>query len=192
MEKGKIREEYLGLSREELLDKAYELGFNFEKYSFSCSQSVVAALHRLLEIDDVVVKVSMPLSGGTAEQFMGTCGSLSGGLVVLAYFFGRPVDKMSATERNIGVSKPLFASLRITKLLVDKYVEQYGTILCPHIQRKLFGRTWWLRDTAELQKFEALGGHSAPDKCAHVAGTGARWTLEVLFDKGVLDIPAAS
>jgi hypothetical protein len=192
LEKGKIREEYRGLSRDELLDKAYELGFNYEKYSFSCSQSVVAALYRLIEIDDVLVKVSMPLSGGTAEQFMGTCGSLSGGLMVLSYFIGRPVEKMSDTERNIGVSKPLFASLRTTKLLVDKYVEQYGTILCPHIQRKIFGRTWWLRDVEEMQKFESLGGHSAPDKCAHIAGTGARWVLEILLDKGMLDFPAAA
>lgn len=31
MTKAKVREKYRGLSRQELLDKAYELGFNFEK-----------------------------------------------------------------------------------------------------------------------------------------------------------------
>ena len=31
MVKAKVREKYRGLSRQELLDKAYELGFNFEK-----------------------------------------------------------------------------------------------------------------------------------------------------------------
>ena len=49
MIKAKVREKYRGLSRQELLDKAYELGFNFEKNSFSCSQSVVAAIHELLD-----------------------------------------------------------------------------------------------------------------------------------------------
>lgn len=31
MTKAKVREKYRGLSRQELLDKAYELAFNFEK-----------------------------------------------------------------------------------------------------------------------------------------------------------------
>jgi hypothetical protein len=56
------------LSREELLDKAYELWFNFEKYNYSCSQSVVATMHRLLEIDDSLVRAATALSGGTANQ----------------------------------------------------------------------------------------------------------------------------
>ena len=77
MTKAKVREKYQGLSPQELLDKAYELGFNFEKNSYSCSQSTVAAIHELLDIDDVVVKVATSLSGGSAEQFSGTCGVLS-------------------------------------------------------------------------------------------------------------------
>jgi C_GCAxxG_C_C family probable redox protein len=188
MIKAKVREKYRGLSRQELLDKAYELGFNFEKNSYSCSQSVVAAIHELLEMDDVVVKVATSLSGGTAEQFSGTCGPLSGGLMVLGYFFGRPVEKLSYQERIQDNVDALLVSLPITQLLADKFVETYGTIICPYIQRQLFGRTWWLRDPDDLQKFEAAGGHSAPDKCCHVTGTGARWVMEILLDKGAVEL----
>ena len=39
----KITQAYVGLSREALLDKANELGYNFTKNSGSCSQSTVAA-----------------------------------------------------------------------------------------------------------------------------------------------------
>jgi len=188
MEQAKLREKYRNLSREALPEAAYDLGFNFEKYNFSCSQSTVAALHELLEIDDAVVKVAMPLSGGTAEQFLGTCGALSGGLMVLSYYFGRTPDKMSYKETAKEGIKDLFASMPVTKMLADKFVEEYGTILCPHIHRQLFGRTYWLRDQQELEKFEKAGGHSAPDKCCSVAGKGARWTLEILMDTGALKV----
>jgi C_GCAxxG_C_C family probable redox protein len=188
MVKAKVREEYRGLSRQELLDKAYELGFNFEKNSFSCSQSTVAAIHELLEIDDVVVRVATSLSGGTAEQFSGTCGALSGGLIALAYFFGRPVEKLSYQERIQDNVDALFATFPAPQLLADKFVKQYGTILCPHIHRQLFGRTWWLLDPDELEKFEKAGGHSAPDKCSHVVGAAARWTMEIMFDEGAVEL----
>jgi len=188
MTKTKVRAKYRGLSRQELIDKAYELGFNFEKNNYSCSQSTVAAIHELLDVDDVVVKVATSLSGGTAEQFSGTCGALSGGVVVLAYFFGRPVDKLSPQERKQTNVDALFASFPAPQSLADRFWKEYGTILCPHIQRQLFGRTWWLLDPDDLDKFEKAGGHSDPDKCCHIVGTAARWVMEILLDKGAVEL----
>ena len=188
MAKAKVREKYRGLSRQELLDKAYELGFNFEKNNYSCSQSTVAAIHELLDIDDVVVKVATSLSGGTAEQFSGTCGSLIGALMVLGYFFGRPVEKISPYERKQSNLDALFATFPGPQALADRYWKEYGTILCPHIHRQLFGRTWWLLDIDEFNKFEKAGGHSDPDKCCHVTGNGARWVMEILLDKGTVEL----
>ena len=85
MIKVKIRDKYRGFSHQELLDKAYELGSNFEKYSIGCSQCTVAAIHELLDIEGVVVRVASSLAGGTAMQFVGTCGALSGGVMILDY-----------------------------------------------------------------------------------------------------------
>ena len=65
---------------------------------------------------------------------------------------------------------------------VDKFWKQYGTILCPHIQMQLFGRTCWLADPDDFAKFEEAGGHSAPDKCCNVVGTAARWVTEILVN----------
>jgi len=188
MAKAKVREKYRGLSRQELMDKAYELAVDFEKNNFCCSQAPVAAIHELLEIDDVVVKVSTSLSGGTAEQFTGTCGPLVGGLMVLGYFFGRPVEKLSFTERKQSNVDALFETFPAPQALAEKYWQEYGTILCPHIQRKLFGRTWWLLDADDLAKFEEAGGHSDPSKCCHVIGTAARWVMEILLDKGAVEV----
>ena len=118
MTKAKVREKYRGLSPQELIDKAYELGFNFENKSFSCSQSGIAALHELLDIDDTLVKAATCLSGGTAEQFMGSCGALVGGLMVIGSLIGRPVEKMSYEKEIKSNVDALFASETSTRVTV--------------------------------------------------------------------------
>ena len=186
MTKARIREEHKGLSYQELLEKAYELGFNYEKNSWSCCQCTVAALHEILEIDDVVVKVASTSAGGQASQGVGTCGGLIGGTIALDYFFGRPVENMSYKEWKKTNTDMVMEATAVAKLLYDKYVEEYGTIICPHIQRRIFGRTWWLQDPSDFVKFEEAGGHSDPDKCCHVVGLSAKRVIEMLLEKGVL------
>ena len=84
----KATEKYRGLSRQQLLDKAQELGANYEKYSTSCSQCTVAALHDILGFDDSLVRASNSSCAGQAAQVTGTCGGLIGGTFVLDYYFG--------------------------------------------------------------------------------------------------------
>ena len=188
MAEAKVREKYRGLSRQELLDKVYELGSDFEKNSGSCSQSTVAALHELLDIDDVLVKASTSLCGGSAEQFLGTCGTLSGGIMVLDYFFGRPVEKMSYQERIQANIDALHSAFETPLLLADKFVNGYGVIICAQIQRQLFGRFFYLLDPDEREKFVEAGGTSDPDKCRRVVGNAARWVIEILLDKGAIKL----
>jgi C_GCAxxG_C_C family probable redox protein len=183
----RLNEKYRGYSRQELLDKAYEVGFGFEKNSQSCSQSTVAAIHELVDMDDVVVRVASSLAGGSAVQFLGTCGGLSGGVIALDYFFGRPVEKMSwqeGKEENVKALNPGFANGRS---LASKFVDEYGTFICAHIHRKLYGRIFCVTDPDEAAKFEALGAHSNPEKsCCTVVGKAARWVMEILLDKGAI------
>ena len=186
--KAKVREKYQGLSRPQLLDKVYELGVNYEKYSTSCSQCTVAALHDILGFDDSLVRAANSSCAGQAAQIVGTCGGLIGGTFVLDYYFGRPADKLSdkeVIEENLDI---LRNAIGIAKLLYDRYIEEYGTVICPHIQVQLFGRHFYLWDPDELERFEAAGGHSAPKKCVNVVGNAARWTLEILIDKGAVEL----
>jgi hypothetical protein len=184
----KVRKKYQGLSRRTLLDKAYELGVNYEKCSMSCSQCTVAALHDILGFDACLVKAANSSCAGQAAQVAGTCGGLIGGTLVLDYYFGRPIEKISDKEfiqENVDV---LLNAMGIAKLLFDKYVEEYGTIICPHIQSQLFGRHFYLWDTEELEKFEEAGGHSDPEKCVNIVGNAARWTLEILIDQSAVEL----
>ena len=181
-----VRQQYKALSPQELKEEAYNLGFRFENNCGSCCQCTVAAIHRLLDIDDVVVKVACSSAGGHCATVIGTCGCLIGGTMILDYFFARPVEKMSPQKGepcNIEIHRD---ALQIAHLLYDKFVKEYGTIICPHIQEQLFGRHYYFLDEDDIVKFDAAGGHSAPDKCSHIVGTAARWTMEILLDKGVV------
>ena len=181
MIKMKPREKYRDMSPQELVEKAYELALKCDQYSHSCCQCTVAAFHEILGFEDVVVRISSSCAGGQGGQAVGTCGALIGGTIVLDYFFGRPVEQISYTE----VVNPPWEAMKIAKLLYDKCIEEYGTIICPHIQVRLFGRHYYFPDPDDMDKFERAGGHL--DKCPRVAGNAARWTMEILLDKGAVE-----
>jgi C_GCAxxG_C_C family probable redox protein len=186
--KAKLREKYRGLSPQELQDKAYQLGFDFEKNAQSCSQSVVAAFHELFKMDDAVVRVATSSCGGQAVQAQGTCGALIGGTMVLDYFFGRPVENVSHEELIKDDLRALVGSLKIARLLYERYVKEYGVILCAPLQVQLYGRTYYLADRDELKKFNEAGAHSDPQvSCCRVAGNAARWVMEILQEQDAIE-----
>ncbi len=174
---------YRGLSRQQLLEKTYDLGVHFEKYSGSCSQSTVAALREILGFEDVVVKIATSSCGGQAGFSTGTCGGVVGGTMVLDYYLGRPADLVSATQTIPQGQGTLAYAMEAARLLCEKFVCQYGSIRCPGIQEKIFGRSYNLLDPADWQSFIDAGAHSDPAKCMSVVGNAARWTLEILIEE---------
>lgn len=189
----KLKEEYRGLSRQELLDRTYEKAFNYEMYSHSCSQCTVAALHDILGFEDVIVKVANSSSGCQASHFMGTCGGVAGGTMVLDYFFGRPAETLSDSEFSEEREEALMNATQTVKLLYFKYIDEYGTTLCPSLQVKLYGRVFYFADEDDRRKFGEAGGHDDTRKtgkpsCCHLVGNAAKWTMEILLDKGVIEL----
>ncbi len=184
----KVKEKYQDLTRDQLLEKVYQLGAGYESNSYSCSQSAVAALHEVIGFDDVIVKVSSSLAAGTATQVSGTCGALAGGIIVLDYFFGRPVERLSSEVLIPDNIMAIQSALEAPKELVQKYISKYGTINCSGIMTKKFGRPYYLNDPDEFTKFEEAGGHSDPEKCADMVGQAASWAMEILLDKGAIEL----
>jgi len=182
MSRARVREQYQGLSRTELLDKAHELGYGFTRNAHSCSQSAVAALHTLFEMDDLAVKLASSLSGGSAGQYLGTCGALAGGIIALDYYFGRPVTQMSAEEAIPANLEALKPASKYPKLLADKFINKYGTIICPQLQRRFFGRTFYNTDPDESRKNLEAQEQCAPNNCYGAVGDVARWVTEILLD----------
>jgi len=188
-----VRPEYRGLSRQELLDKVYDKGVNYERYSHSCSQSTVAALHDILGFEGVLVKAATSSSGGQASHFIGTCGGLIGGAMVLDSYFGRPAETLSDKDFSSERDEALRKASQTVKLLYYKYVKEYGTTMCPSLQVQLYGRTFYLADPDDYRKFEEAGGHDDPRitgklSCCHLVGNAAKWVMEILLDKRVVEI----
>lgn len=185
-----VTEKYRNLSKQQLLEKASELGVSFEKYSGSCSQCTAAALQEILGFEDVVVRVATSSCGGQAGFSMGACGGVVGGTIVLDYFLGRPAAMVSATQTSPESMEALGNAMEASRLLGDKFVRKYGSILCPKIQIEIYGRSFNLQDPVDWQAFEDAGAHSDPSKCMSVVGNAARWTLETLIEKRVITLQA--
>ena len=178
----KIVEKYRGLSRPQLLEKVNELGVNFEKYSGSCSQCTVAALREILGFEDIIVKVATSSCGGQAGFSTGACGGIIGATIVLDYYLGRPADMVSAEQSIAQGMTALSAAMQASQSFCNKFIRQYGSILCPQVQAYIYGRSFNLQDPADWKAFEAAGAHSDPTKCMRVVGNSARWALETLFE----------
>jgi hypothetical protein len=72
--------------------------------------------------------------------------------------------------------------------LCKRFIREYGSILCPQIQSRIFGRSFNLQDPADWKAFEEAGAHTDPSKCMSIVGNAARWTLEILIEKGVVTV----
>jgi hypothetical protein len=179
---------YRNLSRPQLLEKAGELGVNFEKYSGSCSQCTAAALREILGFEDVVVRVATSSCGGQAGFSIGACGGIVGGTIVLDYYLGRPAAMVSATHVIPQGMAELSRAMEAAKSFCEKFIRHYDSILCPRVQAKLYGRSFNLQDPADWKAFEEAGGHSDPTKCMSVVGNAARWTLETLIEMRVVTL----
>jgi C_GCAxxG_C_C family probable redox protein len=187
----RVREKYRGLSQLQLLEKAYDLGVRFEKYSGSCSQCTVAALQEILGFDDIIVKVASSSCGGQAGLSTGACGGVIGGTIVLDYYLGRPADLVSAIQEIPQGKAVLSRAMEAARSLCEKFIRHYGSILCPQLQEKVFGRSFNLQDPADWQAFLDAGGHTDPTKCMSVVGNAARWTLETLIENEIVSIEQA-
>jgi C_GCAxxG_C_C family probable redox protein len=182
----KLPEKYCTLSQEELLQKAYDLGVAFEKYSGSCSQCTVAALQEILGFEDIIVKIATSSCGGQAGLSTAACGGVIGGTIVLDYYLGRPANMLSATKEIPQGMEPFSRAMEATQRFCNKFIDHYESILCPQVQEKVFGRSFKHQDPADWQAFMDAGAHTDETKCMRVVGNAARWTLETLIEKQVV------
>jgi C_GCAxxG_C_C family probable redox protein len=163
-------------------EKAYELGKEYEKKYMGCSQCSIAALQDALGIrNDDVFKATTALAGGGCGAVDGSCGAYIGSIMVLGSLLGRERDKFGDFESIAPNSRVM----RLARKFRDKYIQEYGSVVCRNIQTKVLGRPYYLIDPDEWQKLEAAGGHS--DKgCPEVVGKAARWMAEIILEEKLL------
>lgn len=162
-------------AQQKILERVYNLAFQYEAKRGSCPQCVLAALKETLGVgDETIFQASQGLTGGTSLSSKGTCGALAGGMIAISTRVGRTYQEFTEGQKKRLVFK-------YTKLLYDTFIEEYGSPLCCDVQTKLFGRSFNLLDKQEYEAFEAAGAHV--DKCPRVAGNAAKWTAEIILNE---------
>jgi C_GCAxxG_C_C family probable redox protein len=166
------------MNKQQVLEKAYKLGFEGERNVRGCAQCAIAAVQDATEIrNDFVYKSASGLAGGAGECTDGLCGGYSGGIIAMSMFFGRTREE-EATRKG---RKDKYVSFRMGAALHDKFMEKYGTAICAGIHKKIFGRSFDLRDDEQKQAFRDAGAHEREDGCCAVVGDGARWATELIL-----------
>ena len=84
--------------------------------------------------------------------------------------YRRKPDEPRASSKN-------YDNFALSKKLHDRYIEEYGTVICHSIHRKLYGRPFSIADPDEKRKFEEAGAHDWG--CTSVCGNAAKWTVEI-------------
>jgi len=162
-------------SKNKLIKKAFELGKNYETLYRGCSQCTLGALQDTFDKkQDPVFKASTGLSGGIGLMGSSACGSYSGGALFMSQLVGR--DREHFTTGSSSQS----GIFDMIKLLHQKFIAEYNTVLCHGVQNKIFGCSFDLHNKDERENFDEMGAHR--DKCPYVVGKGAAWTAEIILD----------
>ncbi len=165
--------------KEGAVKKADELGKEYEKTYRGCGQCVIAALQDALEIrNDDIFKAATGLAGGIGLTGDSGCGAYTGAVLLLGSVVGR--------ERNDFSDKGgvRFKTHQLVRKFREKFIQEYGSVVCRDIQNKILGRYYYLADPQEYEKFHNAGAHDI--HCPEVVGKAAKWMAAIIVEENLL------
>jgi hypothetical protein len=139
---------------EELVEKAYQLGHEYEKKHGGCAQCTVAALQDALpfvDADEDVFRAASCLDGGATPTGLQNCGSFTGCGMIIGYLCGR--------TRNGQFHGSSGLAHKLLRKVYQRYVDEYGSVLCKDVRK------------------------GAEGDCPEVVGRAARWAAEALLEE---------
>lgn len=184
--------------KETIVRKAKELKVQYRKY-VGCSLMTFAAVVDAFksegielftpEVQEQISKGIYALTGGTAGQSIGTCGAVAAGTFLVSYVSDlgtKDLTKEIPELTKEDLDKVFVPFTNAEKYITDKYMEQYGSIVCKDIRFKRNGRVFSLRrpDTWD-EMTQYMRDH--PKECGsadvtsdHPAIAGAGWAVEAI------------
>ena len=163
----------------ELREKIFKQGKHNEGYYGGCAQCVLLTLSQtVMEIDPIVIRSATALMGG-GVRMGNSCGAFNGGLMAISYITGRNPDNMDDKDAVTNTVTP-------ARELYYRFMENYHSVLCRGIHKKLFGRTFDMSTPEGVQEFIDAGGHDG--YCDDLVGTTSVWVAEILEKYGYLDL----
>ena len=160
------------VTQDKLLKMVYDSGAQFEKDYSGCCQAVLYPFYELFDLHEKVIKAATSLSGGIARTAKGPCASFTGGAIAFGYYCGRGVNDLDKRELSKKTGE-------LTRILQEKFIQEYGGYLCNEVQEKKFGRCYNLLNPDDYQSFIDDGAYT--EKCPEVVGKAAVWIAEILL-----------
>ncbi|HEY32857.1 MAG TPA: C_GCAxxG_C_C family protein [Dehalococcoidia bacterium] len=175
-------------TKEEIINKAEELGVEYEAKYKGCGQCTFLAIIDALrwgglelipeDMEDRLFSGICVMTAGVAMTGEGTCGAVNSAVLAIGLALG--ISRESQDDR---VMRDGCVTIRNT--ILDKYYKEYSSILCKDVQRKFFGRAWDLTRDDMSQEFLGI-----TEGCTIMQT--ARWSTEIIldeFEKGNLNLP---
>ncbi len=170
------------MTKEEIIEKAYKLGFEYEKVYRGCSQAALGAIYDTLNMkDDGIFKAATGFAGGGGLCGVSVCGGYAAGVLAIGQLLGRERSNFKDPE---GVRHENF---KLVREFTYRYIETLGAVICRDVQIRKFGRPYYIVDPDEFAKFEEAGGHK--DKCTDVVGQATQLAVEFILEKGLVSLP---
>jgi len=176
-------------TKEEIIKKAEELGIEYEAKYKGCGQCTFLAIIDAMrwggleiipeDMEDRLFSGICVLTGGVGMTGDGTCGAVASSVLAIGMALGIPREGQDDSLLRKGC-----ATVRDT--ILDKYYQEYRSILCKDVQRKFFGKAWDL--TSDEMSHEFLG----ITRGCTIMQT-AMWAAEIIldeFEKGNVRLPA--
>lgn len=169
--------------REGFIEQVYERGFRYEREYHGCAQCVVAAVQDAFGLrEDTLLKAMTGFGGGGGGCCDGNCGAYAGGIALLGWLAGRPRESFF-TDHDTS------RSYALVRRLHERFIAEYGAVICRDICRKLYGRPFYTADPDDYRKFQDAGAYG-DGGCTRVVGNACRWVAELILDEELATLPA--
>jgi C_GCAxxG_C_C family probable redox protein len=157
-------------AKEKLIGKIEQVARYNEVEYFGCSQVVLDALQRNLNIGDGgAFKAASALLGGVAMT-REVCGALLGGVMAIGLVYGRA----NFESGKVGPENHEFLEARVRgSKLCDRFKEMFDSLRCADVMVSV-GR----KDFPRFNTVEAFEDHA---KCENVTGPAARFAAEIIL-----------
>lgn len=175
-----IRQKIQKMTMEEKRKLVKDIGqtaYDSEMTVGGCSSGALDGLMKYLGIEDPdlnIYKSSTGLSGGIG-RCAEVCGALVGAAMAIGMVYGR--------EKHVppSMSPEYQDTMRRVGMLCDRYVQEFGSMRCNDVQKKMYGKTWNMRDS-EVYQNDFKPTLMKENKCAFVTRRAAEFAAEVILD----------
>ena len=162
-------------SKELLINKAYDLGIQYEKKYAGCAQTIVAAIFEALGIwSEDIFKATTGLANGLGLTGEESCAALLGASMVISYLFGRDHEDFKDEYEPM-------KSYALVKRLHNIFIRKYGACQCRNVQSKQFEVTWKYEERYEMKGH--LRTHMI-DFCSEIVGNIAKIATKIILENG--------